>query len=197
MIRRLLLIPVLAFIFGFAVATLKGQGGGLLDGVGNLSAPWLLVAFLPGLGSRSAVKGALAGLAATMLALAGFYLAVALHADYGLHSLRAGLDLAFSANRRYFLAGLVSGHQDGSYLADAMKLVGIAAIRGSSKRGGSRAMGELLPLVIGLISLGHVLGQYGFGWQSAPGVYLTEFAVGAVVLAAAWLLPRRPSRHAA
>ncbi|HUE14414.1 MAG TPA: lysophospholipid acyltransferase family protein [Planctomycetaceae bacterium] len=42
------------------------------------------------------------------------------------------------------MAGLVSGHQDGSYLADAMKLVGIAAIRGSSKRGGSRAMGELL-----------------------------------------------------
>ena len=42
------------------------------------------------------------------------------------------------------MAGLVSGHRDGSYLAEAMKLVGIAAIRGSSKRGGSRAMGELL-----------------------------------------------------
>jgi hypothetical protein len=45
------------------------------------------------------------------------------------------------------MAGLVSGHQDGSYLADAMKLVGIAAVRGSSKRGGSRAMGELLQRV--------------------------------------------------
>jgi lysophospholipid acyltransferase (LPLAT)-like uncharacterized protein len=42
------------------------------------------------------------------------------------------------------MAGLVSGHQDGSYLAEAMKLVGIAAVRGSSKRGGSRAMSELL-----------------------------------------------------
>src|ERR1700733_5080200 len=105
MIRRLLLIPVLAFIFGFVVATLKGQGAGVLDGVGNLSAPWLLVAFLPGLYSRSAVKGALAGLAATMLALAGFYLAVVVHADYGLHGLRAGLELAFNANRRYFAAG--------------------------------------------------------------------------------------------
>jgi Family of unknown function (DUF6518) len=190
-IRRLLLIPVLAFAFGFAVATLKGQGGGLLDGVGNLSAPWLLVAFLPGLGSRSAVKGALAGLAATVLALAGFYLAVGLHADYGLHSLRAGLDLAFSANRRYFLAGLVSGPVFGV----------IGAWWGS--RGDRRpalAVGALLlaePLVIGLISLGHVLGQYGFGWQSAPGVYLAEFAVGAVVLAVGWLLPRRPPRHAA
>jgi lysophospholipid acyltransferase (LPLAT)-like uncharacterized protein len=45
------------------------------------------------------------------------------------------------------MAGLVSGHQDGSYLADAMKSVGIAAVRGSSKRGGSRAMGELLQRV--------------------------------------------------
>jgi lysophospholipid acyltransferase (LPLAT)-like uncharacterized protein len=45
------------------------------------------------------------------------------------------------------MAGLVSGHQDGSYLADAMKRVGIAAVRGSSKRGGSRAMGELLQRV--------------------------------------------------
>jgi hypothetical protein len=42
------------------------------------------------------------------------------------------------------MAGLVSGHRDGSYLAEAMRLLGIAAIRGSSKRGGSRAMGELL-----------------------------------------------------
>jgi lysophospholipid acyltransferase (LPLAT)-like uncharacterized protein len=45
------------------------------------------------------------------------------------------------------MAGLVSGHQDGSFLADAMKLVGITAVRGSSKRGGSRAMGELLQRV--------------------------------------------------
>jgi lysophospholipid acyltransferase (LPLAT)-like uncharacterized protein len=45
------------------------------------------------------------------------------------------------------MAGLVSGHQDGGYLADAMKLLGIVAVRGSSKRGGSRAMGELLQRV--------------------------------------------------
>jgi hypothetical protein len=45
------------------------------------------------------------------------------------------------------MAGLVSGHQDGGFLADAMKLVGITSVRGSSKRGGSRAMGELLQRV--------------------------------------------------
>jgi hypothetical protein len=72
MLRRLVLIPLLAFGFGFAIATVKGHGGGLLDAVGNLSAPWLLVAFLPGLRTRSIARGALAGVAATMLALAGF-----------------------------------------------------------------------------------------------------------------------------
>ncbi len=41
------------------------------------------------------------------------------------------------------MAGLVSAHQDGSYLADAMHFLGIQAVRGSSKRGGSRAMREL------------------------------------------------------
>jgi len=45
------------------------------------------------------------------------------------------------------MAGLVSAHQDGSYLAESMKLVGITPVRGSSKRGGSRAMRELLERV--------------------------------------------------
>jgi hypothetical protein len=45
------------------------------------------------------------------------------------------------------MAGLVSPHQDGSYLADAMQRVGITSVRGSSKRGASRAMRELLDRV--------------------------------------------------
>lgn len=45
------------------------------------------------------------------------------------------------------MAGLVSAHQDGSYLAESMKLLGITPVRGSSKRGGSRAMRELLERV--------------------------------------------------
>ncbi len=42
------------------------------------------------------------------------------------------------------MAGLVSRHQDGSYLANAMQLLGIQPVRGSSKRGGDRAMRELI-----------------------------------------------------
>ena len=39
---------------------------------------------------------------------------------------------------------LVSQHQDGSYLANAMALLGYGTVRGSSRRGGARAVRELL-----------------------------------------------------
>ena len=42
------------------------------------------------------------------------------------------------------MAGLVSRHQDGSYLADTMKLLGITPVRGSSSRGGAQAMRQML-----------------------------------------------------
>jgi len=42
------------------------------------------------------------------------------------------------------MAGLVSRHRDGGYLADAMELVGVVPVRGSTSRGGGRAMRELL-----------------------------------------------------
>jgi len=45
------------------------------------------------------------------------------------------------------MAGLVSPHQDGSYLAEAMRWIGISSVRGSSKRGASRALRELLDRV--------------------------------------------------
>ena len=40
------------------------------------------------------------------------------------------------------VAGLVSPHQDGSYLAEAMKMLGIATVRGSTNRGAARALRE-------------------------------------------------------
>ena len=39
---------------------------------------------------------------------------------------------------------LISQHQDGSYLAAAMQQLGIRPVRGSSSRGGSRALRELM-----------------------------------------------------
>ncbi|MCA8989027.1 MAG: lysophospholipid acyltransferase family protein [Planctomycetaceae bacterium] len=52
--------------------------------------------------------------------------------------------MAIFCGKPEHMAGLVSRHQDGSYLADVMKMVGLTPIRGSSKRGGSQAARQCL-----------------------------------------------------
>ncbi|MEX0702539.1 MAG: lysophospholipid acyltransferase family protein [Planctomycetales bacterium] len=49
----------------------------------------------------------------------------------------------FSA-RPQNMAGLVSRHQDGSFVADAMEVLGILPVRGSTNRGGAQAVRQLL-----------------------------------------------------
>lgn len=46
--------------------------------------------------------------------------------------------------RTFKLAGLISRHQDGGYLAHAVKLVGITPVRGSASRGGAQATKQLI-----------------------------------------------------
>ena len=41
--------------------------------------------------------------------------------------------------KTWFLGGLISRHQDGTYLAHAAKLAGITPVRGSASRGGAPA----------------------------------------------------------
>lgn len=49
----------------------------------------------------------------------------------------------FSA-RAYEVSALISRHEDGSYLADAMQMLGMLPIRGSSSRGGAQAVRQLM-----------------------------------------------------
>lgn len=44
------------------------------------------------------------------------------------------------------LSGLISRHQDGSYLTHAVKLVGITPVRGSASRGGAQATRQLIDM---------------------------------------------------
>jgi len=48
------------------------------------------------------------------------------------------------AGRHRCMAGLVSQHQDGSYLADAMQMVGVLPVRGSTSRGGAQAIRQMM-----------------------------------------------------
>jgi lysophospholipid acyltransferase (LPLAT)-like uncharacterized protein len=54
------------------------------------------------------------------------------------------IPLARAALTRPNIAALVSRHQDGSYLAEFMRHVGVRSIRGSTNRGGEQAMRALI-----------------------------------------------------
>jgi lysophospholipid acyltransferase (LPLAT)-like uncharacterized protein len=91
------------------------------------------------------------------------------------------------------MAGLVSPHQDGSYLAEAMQRVGITSVRGSSKRGASRAMRELLDRVRDL----HVAitpdGPRGPRRQMKTGIIFLASRSGRVIIPTAYVC-RHPWR---
>src|SRR6476661_797641 len=74
---KLAWVLLAAVAFGVLVAALKGQDAGVRDTLGNLSAPWVLVPFLAGARFTRVRSGALAGAAATLAALLGFYVAEA------------------------------------------------------------------------------------------------------------------------
>ncbi|MCG6157140.1 lysophospholipid acyltransferase family protein [Rubinisphaera margarita] len=52
--------------------------------------------------------------------------------------------MAIFCGKPEHMSALVSRHQDGSYLADLLKMVGLVPIRGSSSRGGSQAVKKCL-----------------------------------------------------
>jgi hypothetical protein len=63
----------MAAAFGALLAAVKGEGGGVRLAFGNVSAPWLLVAFLAGARVPRAGRAAALGVLATFAALVGFY----------------------------------------------------------------------------------------------------------------------------
>ena len=186
---RVVIALALAVMFGFTVALLKGQGVGLRYALGNLSGPWLLVAFWCGGLVRWRAAGAVLGVAGTLLALAGFCVGLALISDYGTFSVITDVHLAFRANTRYSEAGLISGPLLGA--------LGATSERSASHR----------TLVTGLLLLAepsaavsvrhlHILTGVTGEW-SAPRstAYIVEGLSGAILIAAALLRRQRSAPH--
>jgi hypothetical protein len=196
-----------ALAFGLFAAWAKDQGAHDVRGltevrayVGNLSTPWLLVAFAAGTQAGRLGSGALLGLAATMTALAGFYLFSTVVVDLGGHGFAGDLRLELSANRGYFEGGLLSGpvfgalgawwQQRRSYRASAVAgvllmaepLVLLALARAFP---GGASTDNGLPMLTRLIP--------GWGLPLSSGatalaVYGAEFAVGLALLAVPFAL---------
>ncbi len=183
-----------AAAFGVAAGLLKGNDTGLRGGMGNLSAPWLLVALFPALHCRPVMRGALLGFASTLVALAGFYAALTavLAGQLGGGGHLAELLVEVDANRIYFLGGIVtgpilgaSGAWIGRYQPTSLWLVA-----------GALVASEIL--VVALVH-GHQLfpAPFYFSWGVTDWTpYIGESIVGvAVVLAALWRKRSRTSNR--
>lgn len=110
-VRTAVAVLLVAAVFGIVTAAFKGDNPGLRSAIGNLSAPWLLVAFLPATLFGRLLVGVLMGLVSTLVALAGFYvtLTVVLAGHLGGGGPVREFFVEAGANRIYFVAGLVTG----------------------------------------------------------------------------------------
>jgi hypothetical protein len=102
---------------GLCLGLLKGNSAGLRGAVGNLSAPWLLIGVLAGFGAVTTRAGAARGLAATLLALLGFYVALTLVLgdQLGHTGVVGQLRHEVLANRVYFVFGACTGPFAGAF----------------------------------------------------------------------------------
>jgi Family of unknown function (DUF6518) len=209
---RFLVVLVGAFAFGLFAAWAKGQNTDALSllsqlrsDLGNLSTPWLLLPFAAGVVVPHRWGSAVAGLAATVAALVGFYLLTTLVIDLGGHGFLADFRKELMANLYYLEAGIVTGPLFGalggwwkrSSRLPALLLVGMLLIAEPLVLFGMDALGA-----IGITTASHLPGPLRLlpGWQLSLNsgavtlaVYGGEVIVGAVLLAVA-LVPRLASR---
>jgi hypothetical protein len=178
---RIVLLVIAAAAFGALESIVKGNGAGVRDGIGNLSAPWVIVPLLAGaVGSRvSILLGAAVGLLTSLAALVGFYVANAFVLDLGAHSWSREIGLTLNAGNVWFKAGAVSG--------PAMGAVGAWA----GRRGGFVIAWSVVglvtfePLVVYLTYLASH-GRFAAGDGEWNGIYAAEAALGAVAAVALW-----------
>lgn len=189
-IARIALILGLAVLFGAAMSWLKGNGSGLRDAVGNASAPWLLVPFVAGAaaGPRRLATAATVGLAATLAALAGFYVANSFVLDLGPHPWLTDLGLTIRGGlywaERALVSGPIFGALGGWWRRDR-SLAAAAVIA---------AMFVLEPAAWWLYNL-HIGGGAAYAVPQYPALWLGEIAVG--VAAFSVLRTRRANRPTA
>jgi hypothetical protein len=184
--KRILSCLLVAAAFGVVAGLFKGDDSGLRGGIGNLSAPWLLVAFLPALGARTIGRGTVVGFVSTVVALIGFYasLTVVLAGHLGGQGYLPELLVESRANRVYFLAGVLTG----PVLGAAGAWVGRHRRRWAALLTGSLLAGEVL--VVAVVQGRQLLpAPVYFRWGVDDWTpYLAESALGtAVVLVTLWM----------
>jgi hypothetical protein len=123
-------------VFGITMAVVKGQDAGLRDALGNMSAPWVLLPFIAGARYSRLLYSAAAGIAITLIAFFGFYLAEAAILDLGPVPWYTDLRLTLGSGHAYEVMGVGTGAVYGALggiwrvhmLAAARAAVGLAFI---------------------------------------------------------------------
>jgi hypothetical protein len=202
---RLGAVLLAAFAFGLLAAWAKGQNTDgvtqvsvLRSALGNLSTPWLLVAFFAGMQWPRLQDGAVVGLAATLCALAGFYLLSTLVENLGGHGFLGDLRLELSGNRAYFEGGVITGPIFGALGAWQRLWRHRPTARTSLLVGGLLIAEPLVMLALGPIRhhvlsagtglplIARIIPGWGLTADSGAGawaVYATELALGLAVVA--------------
>jgi hypothetical protein len=98
-----------ALSVGIVLGLVKGDDPGWRGGIGNLSAPWIVLPLLAGATAPSRARGALTGGLTALVALSGFYaaLTVLLGRALAADPLRA-FAVEVRANRVYFVFALLT-----------------------------------------------------------------------------------------
>lgn len=168
-----------AVAFGVVMAVVHGSQGGVRATIGNLSAPWLLVAFAAGasLGRRAEWRGALSGVLVTVLALSGFYVTNIWVLGITGHGLLGDLGAALASGAYYIRLGVLSG--------PVMGALGSLWRRRRSGKVGLVATGLLVCEPLAWVAYYHGLPAT---WGFLP-VAIAESAVGLLLSVAvvAWL----------
>jgi hypothetical protein len=185
------------FAFGALAELYKARGSWAFDlrsELGNLSAPWLVLALIPALRSRSVLRGAATGLAATLCALAGFYVMetlLFLPAFDQQGSLFARFVWVLRGGLIWFALGLVSGPVMGA----------LGSVLGRHRAWVAPVVGGFLvgePLVLSVFADRRIplpaplYLDWHFGWTA---VYALEVCLGMVLIAG--FLVSRPWRTVA
>jgi hypothetical protein len=167
------------------MAVLKGNGTGIRNDVGNLSAPWLLVPFVASaVASNGRIpRAVIVGTVASLLALLGFYVANSFVLQLGPHSWIEDVRLAVSGGRRWYVLALVSGPFFGAlgglWRRSHHQILGVCAF----------AVLIAEPIVEWMLKNQSVGGF--FVSSPSPSVWLGESMVGLIACASVLLLSER------
>jgi hypothetical protein len=176
--RRLVWLLLAGLAFGVLVAVVKGQDDDARNALGNMSAPWVALPFIAGMAYRRAFHGALAGVAVTVAAFVGFYVAEAAVLDLGPHPWYVDLKLTAGTVNVYEQFGLLSGSLYGalgSLWASRRLVLAAAAV-------GFAFVAE--PLIVLVLWRQGIWG--GPGLLHYPGLWVGEVIVGLALAVAVY-----------